>query len=825
MSGDSLMMRINALPILFPILVIVLAMTACDTEVGGEGLPNQAPRVYLSSGPLHGSPDTNYKVHFYWNGYDPDGRIDRFQYLVTDDEVTGSLLIDDGIYETLAQLGYEWSDVYAHDSIFKVTADSIPDPGVDPADSLYLYGDRFLFRAQHTFFIRAVDEQDLVSELPKHRSFTSTTIAPEVKITYPADLGGVGGYDPLPPDVFFHWSGNDSVGDGTIIEPDSTRFALLRRGEHGLDTQTGGLLLDFPAEIWSIWRHWDAVDSLDADLGGRMALIEGLTPSSSGQGEGRYLFLVQAKDEAGAITSHYADGRNLRKMRIVSSLQPYVVIREQSLGTNFARNDQTYNYSVAEDQPIELSWSATAEEYGSEITGYRFGWDILDTSNDEEWSSWGLSNTSAQASFSSGSHSFYMEARDFSGTSTRLVFHFLVIPFSMDYEMLFVDDYDNGPVADPNQGWPDGAVYTWGTFPHDQDQHMDWWWDILTGYDGFIRQRDFFRVNIVNKKPYIDVLGQYRRVLWEVRESEPNESGLGRVAGFVDPYTQPTTVPYDYLGAFLERGGQALVCGTLPVFAMLPTPGLMGDNSYERKGPMALLKSLGYSQGDHNESTAAVQRFLPWRHFGVDAVAKGVDSNPRYFPGANSDLKNTRTFWGMVAAGYVGGEQAEFPISTGWTPPDTLRFRPEVYDWFADAGPIFNDPDDYHDPDGTEYLHFGLVDAEIYNWDYFAHAFTPSLDYREHMYRPLLSYIPADSTTRWGLSPTSSHPFLRPNGVHYDELSYSMGGGHQLIGVVGMRYPESPSVLIGMVPYYLEHEAAQGLFDHILVDLFGMVRY
>lgn len=813
----------NALRIGLVLLLPLLGLWGCEREPDGEALPNQPPRIFLSSGPLQGDPDANYRVHFYWNGYDPDGRVDHFEYLITDDEVTGSLLIDTDIYGTLADLGYEWSTVYAHDSIFVVSADSIPDPEAEPGDSLYMYGDHFLYRAQHTFFIRAADESGLISELPKHRTFTATTIAPEVKITFPYDLGGVGGYDGLPSDVFFRWTGNDSVGDGTIIEPDSTRYALLARGELGLDLQTAGNMLSFPDSVWTIWRHWDEVDSLDQNVGGRRTLIRGLTPAGASEGQGYYLFFVQAKDEAGAITSHFQDGKNLRKLRVVASLQPFIVVRERSLGTNTSSHDTVYDYSVAEDQPLVLTWTGSADAYGSEITGYRFGWDLLDPNNDDEWSPWSLANTGSAAAFPGGTHTFYLEARDYSGTVTRVIYRFFVVPFSMDYPLLFVDDYDNGPVSSPLQGWPDGQPYTWGTYPHAQAAHMDWWWDLLGEYGQFVHQRDFFRVNIIDKQPYIDVLGQYQRVIWEVRESDPGESGLSRIASFVDPYTYPATVPYDYLGAFMDRGGQALICGTYPIFSTLPMPSLMGIPNYQRKGPVAFLKHLGYSQGSANESTAAIQRYLPWKHFGLDTAVKAVDSNPRSFSGAGADLKNTRTFWGMTAAVYEGGELGDIPGGAGLAPGDTLRFRPEVYEWFADAAPIFNDPDDYAGPNGEVYQFFGLGDVEIYNWDYFATAFNPPLAYRSHEYRPFLSYVPADPTTRWGPTPSPEHPFLRPDGLHYNEAYYSTAAhGPHMVGLVSVHNPESPSVLLGFPPYYLDEDSARWLIDRVVGDIFGM---
>ncbi|MBM4116482.1 hypothetical protein FJ251_01890 [bacterium] len=807
------------------LLAVAIALAGCSAEYDDVPLANRAPIIHLSSGPLEGEPDANYRVHFYWNGHDPDGRVDRYQFLITDDEITGSLLIDEDIYARLAALGYEWQDVWAHDSIFSVTADSIPDPASNPADSIYLYGDRFLFRAQHTFFIRAVDEAGLWSRLPEHRSFTATNIAPEVKIVFPLDLGGVGGYDGLPPDIFFRWTGNDSVGNGTVIEPDSTRFALLLRGDLGLNNQQSGLLLEFPPALWSPWRHWNEVDSLNPAIGGRQALVEDLTPVSQGGNAGYYLFFVQAKDEAGAITSHFQDGKNLRKLRIVGSLQPRLVIREASLGTNVSSHDMTWDYSIAADQPLNLTWSASAGEYGSEITGYRYGWDILDVSNDEEWSSWSLGNTATAASFPSGTHSFTLEARDYSGRATRIVYRFVVVPFTMDYDLLLVDDYDNTPVANPYQGWPLGPPFTWGTFPHDNAQQLAWWEAILGEYPDFVVGRDFFRVTIVDRAPYIQVLAAYRRVIWEVREGEPGASGLARIAAMIDPYTVQGAVPFDYVSAFLERGGQLLLCGVYPVFAMLPLPSQMQTGNYERKSPLAFLKHLGYSGGSVNESTAAVQRFLPWRHLGLDAVTKAVDPNPRYYPGANVDLRNTRTFWGLTGLGYAGEEQADYPISTGWVPPDTLRFRPEVYAWFAAAGPIFNNPDDWEDPSGANHVEFGIGEGEIYNWERFAAAYEPPLVLRSGQYRRLLNYIPADSTTRWGTAPSASHPFLRSDGTHYNEAHYSLGPNRpQMNGLVSVVHPETPSVVLGFTPYFLAPADARGLFDHILVDIFHLTK-
>ena len=804
-------------------VVIALALSfGCGERIHGDAPANQPPRIALSAGPPEGDPDSGYRIHFYWHGSDPDGQVDRFQFLVSDDRVTGPLLIDEDIYDTLDALGYRWADVFGHDSIFTVTADSIPDPAVDPQDSLYFYGDHFLFRAQHTFFIRAVDREGLVSRVPAHRSFTATNVAPEVKVRFPHDIGGVGGYDNLPPDVFFQWVGDDSVGDGTVIDPDSTRFALLQRGELGLDNQNTGRMLSLPDSIWSPWRHWLEVDSLNPEVSGQTALLTGLTPAGP-DGEGFYLFLVQAKDEAGAITSHYRDGKNLRKMRVVADLQPRLTIYERSLGTNYVSHEQFYDYDVAEGQPLNLSWTASAGEYGSEITGYRYGWDIVDLNEDDQWTSWSLGNTSSSASFPSGTHSFTLEARDFSGRSTRVTYRFFVVPFTMEFHLLMVDDYDNTPCENPFQAWDQGAPFTWGTYPHSNTQQYEWWRIVLAEFPDYVPGRDFFRVTGVDPVPYMQVLGQYRRVLWEVRETEPGGSAIARLATMVDPYSYGGEIPYDYLSSFLERGGELLLCGVHHVFAMLPTLRQMHTSLYQRKSPMAFLKYMGYSGGSPNESAAAVRNFLPWKHLSLDAVTKAVDANPRLFPGASSaDLRNARTFWGLTGIGYTGGEQDSFPIGTGWSPPDTLRFAADVYAWFEDAGPIFNLPSSWDDP-GAVHEEFGLSDGEIYNWDRFAQSFTPPVQLRDSQLLPMLHYIPADSTTRWGTAPTASHPYLRGDGGHYNESRYATGMGvRHAIGVVSLHNPDAPNVVLGFVPYYLDRDVARGLFGHILGDIMGM---
>jgi len=797
----------------FTAVAALAAGLACDSGFEGEPVSNQPPETFLSSGPLANTPDTNYRVHFYWNGYDPDGRIAYFQYLITNDDVTGSLMVDDQIYETLASLDYEWRNVVMHDSIFTVSADSIPEPvTADPDEELYWYdaGDslgRFRYRATHTFFLRAVDEEGLWDPTPVYLTFTATTIAPDVVIRHPGDVGQVGGYEDLPPDIRFSWTGNDSVGDGTVIEPCSTRFALLQRGDMGIDLQTGGRILNFPDSVWSQWRGWDQEDSVAT---GRSVWLHGLTSADQGPDVGRFLFFIQAKDEAGALTTHFQDGRNLKKIRVVSSKQPSVVIRDGILGVFNSDHDRTFNFTIAESQPINLSWIGSADEYGSEVTGYRFGWDIEDLSDDDQWSTWSSTVLENSATFISGAHSFYLQCRDYSANSTMLTFHFFVVPFTMDFDLLLIDDYNNTATAE--WGWPNQPAASWvASFVHSDADMRQWWGEILNDYSSFVLARDYLQVRPANPVPDFATVASYRRLIWEVKAAGDFETGIYRVARFVDPYTTDN-VPFDFLSAFMEREGQVLLCGSFPLTEMMPT--------WNRRVPLAYLRTLGYSGGSAQESVEAVKRYLPWKQFGVDILTHPVNPMPRPFAGMAPDFKTPRTFWGMVAAHYDGGEQSQFPSTVGDF-PDTLLLRPECYDWFEDAGPLLAETDS----EGNVWSYFGLNEVEIYNWEFFAGVFTQPVQIRHDKFLPMLSYLPADSTTRWGRWPATMHPHTTTGGDPYNEMRYSIPGYYRhTICLVSLQHPENPSVLLGMTPYFLKQEHAQLLMDHIFVDLFQLPR-
>ena len=799
------------LPLLAAALAAALLAAGCTLlEKNPEPLANRLPEANLTGGPVDGDLDTFYRVQFYWSGHDADGRVVGFDYLLTNDEVTGPLLIDANLYARLEALGYTWTRTTAFQASFVVSADQSPDLD-EPADSIYWEPDPERFHAQHTIFVRAVDDDGGISALPAHRTFTATTLAPEVRITYPADQGGFGGVDNAATVVRFRWTGWDSLQDGSVIDPDSSRFALVHEEDLAAFPDSGLLAL-LPDSAWSAWRGWDELDP-DGENGGRTALLRDLEASGAGA-SGLHRFFVQAMDEAGAVTSHFQDGVNMRRLRVLTSLQPSLLLSGSFFGLARYWQDQTMDVAAPADTELELAWRGDASHYGAEIEAYRFGWDLVNPDEDDEWSDWSASATSSQVSYADGEHTLRVQCRDFAGNAITATLVVHVTPLIMDNDLLVIDDYDNTASEDPQQGWPLGPENSWGTFPHSDAQMQDWWTALLADYGGFVPDRDYLRLTTVDPRPEFMMLAAYARIVWEVRERDAGSSGLARSAGFKDPFTL-SYVHQDLLSPWLEAGGRLLLCGSRPIYNLLPTPGEMAADGYERKEPVGFLTDLRVPELPNAESDALVRRFLPYRWFGVDACALPADVSPRDYPEVGDDWRTYRTAWGMVGARVDGASLAQFGNAEGWTPPDTLRFRAEVYDWFADAGPVFAPGDSL----------FGLADAEIYNWDWMAGLYDPPLAYRPGEYLPLLTYLPADSTTRWGSAPADAHSGAEGWPDDYCESCYSTGAGDvHVVGLVGLGAPETPSVLLGFTPYYLSDENARGLLGHILTDIMDLPR-
>ena len=93
-------------------------------------------------------------------------------------------------------------------------------------------------------------------------------------------------------------------------------------------------------------------------------------------------------------------------------------------------NDQTFDFegtpppvevSVQASHLVAISWTATPGSFGSPVDAFRYGWDLMNPANDDEWDqNWCSTCRSANSrTFHSGYHQFFLEARDLGALYTR----------------------------------------------------------------------------------------------------------------------------------------------------------------------------------------------------------------------------------------------------------------------------------------------------------------------------------------------------------------------------------------------------------------------
>ena len=100
-------------------VLVVLAGGCASNDLVGTQKLNQPPNVWLSSAPPEGTV-SEYTLHLFWGGWDPDGDIAYFEYCVTDNE--------DGVFDPADTVGVDkWRRVDSNDSTFTFTADVLAD--------------------------------------------------------------------------------------------------------------------------------------------------------------------------------------------------------------------------------------------------------------------------------------------------------------------------------------------------------------------------------------------------------------------------------------------------------------------------------------------------------------------------------------------------------------------------------------------------------------------------------------------------------------------------------------------------------------------------
>lgn len=428
-------------------LALLGGLLGCgEGAVVGDSLRNSPPNTEVTATPpvLTAS---GFSVSFNWTGSDADGEIEGFEWRISNNGADGIVDVQDTV-----EVNLPWSFTTVTDSTFMVQADldSFPPDSTDPRQRPR----DFRFWQTHTFFVRAVDEKGGKDPSPANVSFTATTLAPTAQIDIPAAT--------IPPDCIqgprvltFGWTATDP--DLVTGDPEYIRYLLKP-----YSSATGGCITvsefrilqpirnDDP--LWSEWIRYDALED-----SGKIVTFDKQDAGSI------FLFAVQARDIAGAVTPTFEWGVNVRHVQTTNSKYPLLTVVEQFLGTESAVSTGTVRQrDIAEDQELKFSWVADAADYAGLIEAYRYGWDVADPEdpNDPGWAvPWGNGAAWRRAPtqrFQQGAHTFVVQCRDNSGTISRLIYILNVIQvpaLSEQRELVLIDDWKEDQVAQLDPLW------------------------------------------------------------------------------------------------------------------------------------------------------------------------------------------------------------------------------------------------------------------------------------------------------------------------------------------------------------------------------------
>jgi hypothetical protein len=516
------------------IFLLVVLIAGCGPDnPAGIYKENQPPDVWLAIGPPEGSV-TDYRVHLYWGGWDPDGEISYFEWTLTDNRT--------GVFNPADTTGSDkWQRIRSSDSLFVAAADLV-------ADSLsFDSGYRFEFRRSHTFFIRAVDDKGACSSKPVYRSFTSSTVSPEVYISTPRRTGVSPAI--MPSVITFEWIARDS--DSEKQEPDSVRWILLNTLRFESDWSLArDYIRDNPnAPEWSNWHFYNS--RLDS---GRSWTTE---PALA---FGDYVFAGQAKDEAGAVTPVFDLDWNVRRVFVTDVTAGPVVdvsyLYMKDILTRSADTPPTI-LEIPAGLPVGFSWAADASSYGGTVRGYRYGWDILDLNDLEQWEISltpfvGERASSPARTFFFGTHTFFLEVLDNNSLMTRVTVVVNVVPFTMERSLLIVDDWEEASA---------GFRTTMGMLPSDEEH--DAFWEMVASDVADFGPADIFQMERGANHLPVHILAKYKAVIWNAMGASTSTtvSVLNEYIEFPRRERPDKTFLPSLVEMYMEMGGKVLLCG------------------------------------------------------------------------------------------------------------------------------------------------------------------------------------------------------------------------------------------------------------------------
>jgi hypothetical protein len=531
---------------------------SCSENPSDVPIPNRAPVVSVSAGPIRDSVDV-FIVTFNWNASDDDGQVSHFLFAFDD----------------------TMPDDWVRTEAFELQGWVLQAPTFAGIDSIFVgqaIFERYRFRGAHTFYLKAVDD-DGAESAPVSVSFTAETIAPETQITIP-DPGVI---VELGRTFTVSWEGIDL--DGTeepvaytyrVVPVDNVLFL----GAAAIEST----LFD-PLSTEEQWSPLEARTSVQLTL----------------QVPQDYIFGVLAQDQAGAIeprlrTSTILGSTNAMRIRgREAGGQPALMVSSSVKTTSFPTADETKKtFQIPANSNVTFTWTADASRYGGRIAGYSHGIDLDDPQGDDpRWSPESATETRLVLRFdvpegsASEEHLFYVRARDDVGTAIIADITLIVVPLSLERDVLYVDDFgeSTGRVFDDCIPAPTENVSQTADFPHDQchDQFIreaierglaaigreEW---IVDRYEpleprtgDLTRRREVFIDSttfdywvygqdggvVIGAPVTLENLARYELVIWNVRSEDTSQL-----------YQMNQLGEDNFLAVYLESGGNVWIMGT-----------------------------------------------------------------------------------------------------------------------------------------------------------------------------------------------------------------------------------------------------------------------
>jgi hypothetical protein len=522
--------------IIISLFTIGAVVIGCGNDNGPQH-ENRLPTARLTAGPVEGG-ITNYQVRLFWTGDDPDGYVSAYEIAVDPPEELSTA---------------EWERTTDFSRLFSF---STPDPESTQAGSSSSPTGRFF--GMHVVYVRSVDDEGAVSA-PAHIAVTAQSVAPVTTITRPelaADILILGS------SMVVDWRGEDT--DPSGAGPLRYEYKLVDLTElvppisilHLFDPNIPDRVLNGGSWIPA------SVDSLPIRVP--------LTVSA------QYVFLVRAINAAGATEPFFDWGRNAFKFQTLPKAGVPRLRLASELGTYewFGLGTPVTVETLA-NAILHFVVSATAESYGEDVTGWRWGVDLADIESEEGWSPWTTDPSLPPLLFPHpGVHVLYVQARDAAGGVTLATLILKVVDAPMDRPVLWVDDSRDT------------------TYPRDQE-HDAFWLSLFQDSGRFDMASDFFKFEVHGEgdffsptpiPPTLEEMGRYKLLVWEC-----NGNGYNGMSGLLSASTLNRK-----LGPYLLAGGQLWVDGVLTVPAMLYSPAMLNADLVYPKDVTAQPNSFAY---------------------------------------------------------------------------------------------------------------------------------------------------------------------------------------------------------------------------------------